>query len=278
MQFDQQRAFPYPVLRPDINDYLEGDFQVTPDIQPADSADLGINARFECGLSVNELQEEITQGKASFAIVISCRETYYRDVLFSQERCFEHYFDGGVLGGEVQINPYIVARTGIENYSCPLINEEFGTGPFRFRPGSVLALDEPKMIYIDRDVFRPITSIFEIITDSNVGESEWRLRFNQPRVSIALSSGTKARIDLARNSTKNRAILINSIYFSAVMQCVRHLREGADYDDWRWAQVMRQQCLNLGIDLAGGEEYVTAERLMRHPLGLLTTYVFGDGA
>jgi hypothetical protein len=39
---------------------------------------------------------------------------------------------------------------------------------------------------------------------------------------------------------------------------------------------MRQQCLNLGIDLASEEEYVIAERLLKFPLGLLTTYVFGD--
>jgi hypothetical protein len=63
MQFDQQRAFPYPVLRPDVNDYTDGDFQVTPDIQPID-ANLGIMAKFECALSVAEIRNEIARGSA----------------------------------------------------------------------------------------------------------------------------------------------------------------------------------------------------------------------
>jgi hypothetical protein len=27
MQFDSQRAFPYPVWRPDVDDYTDGEFQ-----------------------------------------------------------------------------------------------------------------------------------------------------------------------------------------------------------------------------------------------------------
>ena len=274
MQFDQQRAFPYPVLRPDVNDYTDGDFQVTTDVRPADP-ELSIVAHFECALSVPEIGEQIGLGNASFAIVVFCRDTYQREVIFGQSRSIQHHFQSGVLGGEVQISPFVVSRKKINNYQCKLINEEFGPGPFEFRPGSILALDRPSVIYIDRDVFRPITSIFELVVDQNLDGDEWRLRFHQPKVSIALSSAMKAKIELARNSTKNRAILMNSLYFSAVMQCVKNLREGADYDDYRWAQVMKQQSHNLGIDLAADDEYLSAERLMKFPLGLLTAYVFG---
>jgi hypothetical protein len=275
MQFDQQRAFPYPVLRPDVNDYTDGDFQVIADIRPADS-DMSVAAHFQCALSVPEIAGEIERGNASFAIVVSCRETYYREVIFGQDHSVDHHFHGGSLRGEVQISPYVISRRKIKNYFCRLINEEFGPGPFEFQAGSILALDEPKVIYVDRDVFQPITSIFELVVDQNISGAEWRLRFNQPKVSIALSASMKEKIDLARNSTKNRSILINSLYFSAVVECVRNLRDISDYDDQRWAQVMRQQCHNSGIDLATEEEYLTAERLMKFPLGLLAAYVFGD--
>lgn len=157
-----------------------------------------------------------------------------------------------------------------------MINEEFGPGPFAFEPGSVLAVDEPKVIYVDRDVFKPITSIFELVMDINLTGSEWRLRFNQNKVSIALGPRLKEKIDIARSSSRNKAILINSIYFASVMQCVRNLRDGSDYDDYRWAHVMRQQCHNLGIDLDAAEEYLLAERLLKFPVGLLEAYVFGD--
>jgi hypothetical protein len=60
------------------------------------------------------------------------------------------------------------------------------------------------------------------------------------------------------------------------MQCVGILRHGSEYDEWRWAQIMRQQSHNLGIDLSGDDEYLISERLMKYPLGLLSAYVFGD--
>ena len=140
----------------------------------------------------------------------------------------------------------------------------------------MLAVDEPKAIYVDRDVFKPITSIFELVMDENITGSEWRLRFNQHKVAIALGARLKEKIDIARRSSRNKAILINSIYFAAVMQCIRNLRDGSDYDDYRWANVVRQQCHNSGIDLEAAEEYLITERLMKFPVGLLEAYVFGD--
>ena len=275
MQFDHQRAFPHPVLRPDVDDYTDGDFQVTVDFRPNDS-DLAILANFHYALSVPEIEREIQAGRASFAVVVSCRETYYREALFGQDHSIEYLFPGGSLRGEVLANSYIVCSKKIDCYNCKLINEEFGPGPFSFQPGAVLALDEPKAIYVDRDVFKPITSIFELVMDENVTGSEWRLRFNQNKVSIVLGSKLKEKVDVARSSSRNKAILINSIYFAAVMQCVRNLRDGSDYNDYRWAHVVRQQCHNLGIDLDGSEEYFIVERLMKFPVALLEAYVFGD--
>ena len=275
MQFDRQRAFPYPVLRPDVDDYTNGDFQVTVDIRPTD-LNMAISSHFECALSVPEIMREIDCGNARFAIVVSCRETYYREALFTEDHSIERRFEGGTLKGEVEISPYVVCSKKIELFYCALINEEFGPGPFVFEPGSILALDEPKVIYIDRDLFRPITSIFELVLDENIKESEWRIRFNQAKVAIALGSAMKEKIDLARSSSANKSILINSIYFASVMQCVRNLREGSDYDECRWAQIIRQKCHNLGIDVGMEDEYLVTERLMKFPLGLLTAYVFGD--
>src|SRR5206468_3056517 len=149
---------------PDVDDYVDGEFQVTADIKPG-TEDLVIDAEFHCALSVTEIADQIEQGNASFIVVVSCRETYYREVLSHREAGFTYQFPAGSLRGEVLINPYVVSSERIERFHCSLINEEFGAGPFTFEPGSVLALDQPKIIYVDRDVFKPITSVFELVTD-----------------------------------------------------------------------------------------------------------------
>ncbi len=274
MQFDSQRAFPYPVLRPDVNDYLDGEFQAIVDLAyPEGGSNFQLQADF--ALSVDEITETIKKGIAKFVLVLSCRDTYWRHVIQSKKTKIFEQFPVGVLRSEVQIFPYIIAQKTISQFTCPLINPEFGNGPFSFEKGAVLAIDEPTAVYVDRDLFRPITSIFELVVKEHLRGAEWHLDCSDDQVRIGLSSQMKAKIDGARNNSRNKAILLNSLYFAAVMQCVRHLSDPT-YETRRWAEIIRQKCLNLGLSIGGLDEYLIAERLLKHPLGLLDTYVFRE--
>ncbi len=187
-------------------------------------------------------------------------------------------FEAGTLRGEVEIYPYVVAEKEITGFTCPYINNEFGAGPFTFEKGAVLALDGPKVVYVDRDLFRPITSIFQLVVKENITGAEWQLNCSDNYVQIALSAEMKAKIDAARNSSKNRAILINSIYFAAVMQCVRYLSDTQEGDTRRWVQIFNQQMQNHGLALELHAEYHIAETLLKMPLSLLDTYDFQEQA
>jgi|SRR6516164_8732385 hypothetical protein len=134
MQFDHQRAFPHLVLRPDVDDYINGDFQVTVDFLPDDS-NMSILAHFQYALSVPEIQREIETGSASFAVVVSCRETYYREVLFGHDHSIEHRFPGGSLRGEVQTSSYLVCRKRIDCYRFRLIKRGVWTWALLLRAG-----------------------------------------------------------------------------------------------------------------------------------------------
>ena len=101
--------------------------------------------------------------------------------------------------------------------------------------------------------------------------------FEHDHVQIAVSPKMKQKIDSARNVRANIAILMNSIYFSAVMQAIQNLKESVDYDGYKWAEVIRRQAHNAGIDFRDCPAYYATERLMKLPLSLLDTYVFkGD--
>src|SRR6185437_2719851 len=159
MQFDLQRAFPYPVLRPGVNDYVDCEFQCTADFSPVEGKpDIVFEAQF--ALSVEEISRLIAHGDAKYVAVISCRDTYLRQVLTTVKTNITSTFHSGELRGEVQVFPYVVAEKPIQAFQCRFINKEFGAGPFAFDRGAVIAVDEPKTAYIDRDLFRPITSVF----------------------------------------------------------------------------------------------------------------------
>jgi hypothetical protein len=268
MKFDQQKVFPYPVLRPDIDDYVDGDFQVTADVIVSEDG-LQANIIMEFALSVTEIQAEIDAGNAEFVAVIASRETFYRTTLRTAKKKTTKTFRADQIRGELLISPFIVAKKDIKGFKSVDINPEFGASGFSFEAGEVLAVDEPKAVYFDRDLFTPISSVLELALDPSQKESKWTLSFDQDKLRILVGEKSKEKIDLARNKQDNKSILINSIWFGAVAEATNQLKQSSDYDDLRWASVIRQQCHNRGIDLAGGDSYLIAQALLANPLGLL---------
>jgi hypothetical protein len=272
MRFDHQKAFPYPVLRPDIDDYIDGAFQVTVDVESEGDR---ITARTKVALSVPEIKKEIEAGRARISIIFSCRDTYFRHSVITSKYDFANTFENGVLRGEVIIYPFVVATKPIGRFSCRDINKEFGKGSFSFTAGEVLAADVPKVVYIDRELFKPISSILQLLKDDNLSGFEWKMRFSENKLQVHLSAEAKQMIDKARNTKSGRAILINSLYFAAIMEAIQRLRDDeGEYADLKWAKILQQQCHNFGIDIKANDSYFTAQKLLRTPLALLHANTF----
>jgi hypothetical protein len=274
MQFDSLRAFPYPVLRPDIDDYIDADIQVTVEFCPSDDGQ-NVSASVSFHLSVDELRKEVANGRARYIVVFACRDTYYRLVRSETSEAFNVVFPPGSLRGEVEAYPYVLATKPISDYRSEAINPEFGPGPFQYEVGSVLALDRPQAVYIDRDVFRPLSSVFSLVPDDSLVGHEWQVEPTDEKVQIRLNSELKGRVDVWRNDKAHRAVLMNSIYFGAVTHCISLLKadEGEALES-RWGKVILQRCHNEGIDLKVHDEYLVAQRLMKSPFKLLDAYVF----
>lgn len=275
MRFDLQRAFPYPVLRPHNDDYLDGEFQTNVSFEVHEET-LALKVQVNCALSVDEIAKLVEDEKACFAVVFSCRDTFLRHVERQFNKDFEIEFPSGQLKGSVEVYPFIATTSYINEFTSDLINEEWGTEPFSFEVGTILAIDEPRQVYISRDLFKPISSVFSLVKSDNVPDDEWQVTLEDHKVKIGVSPETKATIDRVRNSPHNRSVLINSIFFAAVMQCIKQLKADEEYNDYRWAQIMRQQIDLQNINLESEEEYLIAQKLMRRPLKLLSTYVFQE--
>ena len=274
MKFDLQKAYPYPVLRPFNDDFGEIDFQTTVLMSLGDDQEGFIVANIEFVVSSSEIVKEIEAQHAAYFAVVACRNTYFRKSFMSTNKIIEAKLDLKSLRDEVIVEPYIVATQNIEFFQSPDINSEFGKGPFIYKPGYILAQDDHQSFYIDRDVFKPITSVFDLVKKDNLPIGEWAINFEQDHVQIIVNPKMKEKIDNARNDKEKRVILINSIYFSAVMQAIQNLKDTEDFDGYKWAQVIRHQSHNSGIDLGHCQAYEATEKLMKLPLSLLNTYVF----
>jgi hypothetical protein len=274
MKFDKNKAFPYPVLRPFSDDYVDGEFQATVEFRVSKET---IKVDIGYAISSDEIEKEIQNGNAEYVAMISCRDTYYQHVLRSSGNTVAADFDKGQLRGEVKVDPYVVAKKDISPFASPDINPEFGEGPFSFVAGDVLAQDDAQVFYIDRDLFKPITSVFELVKKDEQSDWVWTIGFDEEHIQIEVSPKMKESIDSARNMKNNRVVLINSIYFAAVMQAIQKLQDTdtrATYGDRKWAKVILAQAHNKGLDINAGDAYLIAEQLMQHPMQLLNAYVF----
>ena len=279
MRYDRQKAFPYPVLRPQSDDYVDSEFQTTADFTINNGCD-EIKVEISFALSCAEIVSAIKGGLAEYAAVISCRDTFFRYIINTEEAKNIAKISTGLLRGEVRVESYVVVKKDIASYESPDINSEFGGGTFTFSPGDILAQDEPQVFYIDRDLFKPVTSVFDLVKKDALSGAEWRLGYELDHIQIEVSPAMKEKIDNARNDPKNRVILLNSIYFAAVMQAVQKLKESlssGEYEACSWAQVIQKQAHNKGVDITIHDAYLIAERLMQYPLALLETQVFKGG-
>lgn len=272
MRFDKYKAFPYPVLRPESDDYKDGEFQASVEFV-IDNDNIKVSIGY--ALSAEEITSEISKGNAEYVCMISCRDTYFQRVISTPEKKIEANFDIGAMRGEVRVNPYVVVKKAIASFVALDINPEFGPGPFQFAEGDVMAQDEAQVFYIDRDLFKPITSVFELVKKDDQSDGLWTVSFEEDHVQIEVSPKMKEAIDAARNDHKKRVVLLNSIYFAAVMQAIQKLKDSNEnYDGKKWADVIRQQAHNKGINLEGHDAYYIAEQLMQQPIKLLDAYVF----
>src|SRR4051794_12941307 len=123
MKYDKYKAFPYPVLRPESDDYKDAEFQVNVNFGLAKDE---VTVSVTYALSSDEIKAEIDKGTADYVCLISCRDTYCQRTISTSTPKSQARFDSGALRGEVKVNSYVVAKNDILAFTSPDINTEFG--------------------------------------------------------------------------------------------------------------------------------------------------------
>ncbi|NBB80534.1 MAG: hypothetical protein GVY36_14010 [Verrucomicrobia bacterium] len=274
MRFDSAKAFPYPVLRPYSDDFTQSAIQSTCDfICTAEGVTLSVHV----ALSSDEIREAISRDQAQFVVLVSCRATYFRSVTSFSESTVELTINPADIGGEVSVDVYVVATTTFD-FESPEINNEFNSARFTYRAGELLAQAEPGMFYFDRELFKPLTSVFDLVKNDSLVGADWRIALDGNHVEISLSAEMKEVIDSARNSKAHKAVLLNSLYYAAVLHVIEKVKSSSEeFKNRKWWEILTKQIHNNGLDIESLESYEIANILLRMPLSLLEKHVF-EGA
>lgn len=277
MKFDEQKTFPYPVLRPHNDDYLVSDIQTTAEFL-IDHDNKKVHFEASIAISSEDIISLIEEKKAYVSVNISCRSTFFKKNLVTYNDFVESTFEYGELKDDVEVSTFVVAKENISGYLPEDLNPEFGDRGFTLEKCDVLAMDEPQISYFDRDSFKPLSSIFSLVKNPNKNDSEFTIELGESDIIIVVSPNTKEVIDAARNNKEHLAVLMNSLYFTALTQAISALKtEEDEYTDRKWAKVLIKKIHNSeNLDLAKHEPYMISQALLKNPLQQLKNYVFKE--
>ena len=118
MKYDKSKAFPYPVLRPESDDFIDVDFQATVDLVVKKEK---IEVLISYVLSSEDISSHIKNGEAEYVSIISCKDTYYQEILRTKSKDLKGEFSIGDLRGEVKIESFVVVKNSIPDFNSPAL-------------------------------------------------------------------------------------------------------------------------------------------------------------
>ena len=130
--------------------------------------------------------------------------------------------------------------------------------------------------WLEREAFEPVESIITLTTISAKTGFEWGVVLDDEQIKIEVSPELSKSVQIARNTPANTLVLINSIYFSALQTAIDYLKQEPDLEQ-KWANVIRQKCISLGMSNVDSEEtHLIAQRLLERPIERLAKTLFRE--
>ncbi len=130
------KLYPYPVLAYYSDDYKDGSFDTTIDLQKD-----GYNIRidFMASLTNEGLKKLIEDGQAQYVYHLECAQTGFREVVTTEKVSESYMLSDKKICGKLQICPFIVATQDITGYSNPGFHDDYSGATFDIEAGCVFS-------------------------------------------------------------------------------------------------------------------------------------------
>lgn len=183
-----QRSYPHPVLG-NGDDVPDFGFQVG--IEPGfSSTELALDVAVQCRSP--SLLKQVKSGQACYAVQVECGRTLFRQSYHFGTPAHRIVIPLADLNGTVEITPLAVATKRISPYRIEGANGVYAGTTFTVEVGDMLAVDDYREVYLDRDrdALRRVGSIIRIVRSSQKGDHPMRVAFGTDKISVQLCEGT----------------------------------------------------------------------------------------
>lgn len=202
MKISSSRLYPYPILSPMYDDYVNSTFKIE---VKAYKKVKKLLLRIHCELQNDELLELIKEKKAKVVCHFECPKTKFRYLtdLKLADNSFE--IKSSDINNQLQIIAFIIAKDSIEHFNSKDFNKDYGNAKFSFEPCAILAISNQLVIPIEKDIYE-LSNVPSIISVVPYNEEK-----NNKRMIVDMDSDDKIRILLFQDEYKKYAELGNGI-------------------------------------------------------------------
>lgn len=272
VKYHPAKSFPHPVLRPNILDYPDAEFEVTVDVKRIPQT-LKIRLQADFHLTDPNILELILQDKATYTLLVTSPRTTFRASIRSKDPTISCEYVNGEIYGRMEVAPFIVARVPIRNFTSTGWHNEYGHNSFDLEPGSPLALDKPQTFHVDKAEEAPIRSILQLESRADIEDGRWVVHLEEESVFIQMSEKDYKRFNVVRSHTERTRHLaslpMNSVYLTALTTVLQIAdADPTAYRDRRWfralqARLAERQCAEMGNGNA--DRLADAQKLLQRP-------------
>lgn len=239
------KLYPYPVLSFYSDDYVDSSFDTEIDVTK-DGYDIRID--FLSSLNNAELEQYLTEGKVKFVYHLECAQTGYRTALQTSENEFVHIISEKKICGRLQVCPFIVASTDIQNYVNALFNEDYSGFMFQIEAGCVMAVGKQVNFDIEKDIndltYTP--SIFVISKNIDENTTDMLVSMDQKKIVIKLPEKGYYNYRSIKEEPEIKPLLNSLIIIPALIYVLEELsrREANEryilYSSYGWYRAIKK--------------------------------------
>ncbi|MGE7666649.1 hypothetical protein ACQKMN_13150 [Ureibacillus composti] len=228
-------SFPYPVLTSENDNYKKSSFETTIEAEKS-FGQLYINLK--CSLQDRQIAELIAGEKARYALHIECPQTSFRQIYQSEQPNITAKIPDNALRGKIDVHPFILASTKIEDYTNPNLDDFYQGYPITFEKGNILALGEAvEVVLFEED--EESHNLPSIVTVRRVEkEKVMTVDIDSDQIIIKLPKVEYDQYAINASSRLKETILSVVILPSLVDVFYRLKDNSEDYAEYKWYQVL----------------------------------------
>lgn len=255
MKYDPKKSFGYPVLR-ELHSGDEASELDYPNLcfEPLITAKIDIKRPtellidFSSSCPIQEIDEQISLGKASFFILVSCNDTFYRK-LFEVTQEFQLKLQLNELRGKVSILPMILSTDNIKISPKEMHSDYHGVS-YSIPTSRVLAWASEVSYSVEKQQFKNIRSLFETYLNTDIETGALKIDLDDETIRIGMDQLLLDEFTKAGNDSKKISLLSSTILSHALKYAIDALVEDrSEYSDYRWAEVLEIRLDTVGYDL-----------------------------